>query len=234
VDGVIDDTLAQVHASSLGARCVLRGSLLTSLWVPGRGVGDIDFLVDGEWTPALLAPQVAQVFASMPGVSCEVITIWAETEFPGVRAKLRRGEEAVQVDLGWGELLAAPPVMTEVRGLAWRAVCAEVMFGWKVHSLVEHGPRGRWHAKTVADLCLLLRHVKLDLATAKTAIVRSFESQRMPLATLDPLFEDPTWGQSRGSRNKWKSYAKRSPWVTFGLAEALGEVKAALLPLLRG
>ena len=231
---MIDPTLAHVHRSALGERCVLRGSLLTALWVPGRRANDIDFLVDGDWTPQRLEPLVQETFASMPGVSCEVITIWEETDFPGLRASLKRSDETMQVDFGWGELLAVPPSVVEVRGLSWRAVCAEVMFGWKVHSLVEHGPRGRWHAKTMADLVLLLRHVKLDPVSSRRAIERSFESQRLPLSTLDGFFDDPTWGQSRGSRNKWKSYAKKSPWVTFALAEALTEVRAALTPLLRG
>lgn len=231
---MLDATLAHLHATSLGRQCVLRGSVLTERWVPGRRVNDLDFLVDGEWTPATLTPRVHEAFSSMAGVTCAVTTIWEETEFPGVRASLVRGEEHTQVDFSWGELLATPPLQLEVRGLEWRTVTAEVMFGWKVHSLVEHGPRGRWHPKTMADLALLLRHVKLDRAVARRAIELSFQTQRLSLALLDPFFDDPTWGASRGSRNKWKSYAKRSPWVTFTLAEALAEVRAGLLPLLRG
>jgi hypothetical protein len=197
-------------------------------------VNDLDFLVDGSWTPQKLTPLVQEAFASMPGVSCATTTIWEETDFPGVRATLSRGEEQTQVDFSWGELLVTPPIELEVRGLKWRTVTAEVMFGWKVHSLVEHGPRGRWHPKTMADIALLLRHVKLDRALAKRAIELSFETQKLPITLLDPFFDDPTWGASRGSRNKWKSYVKKSPWVTFTLAEAMAEVRAALLPLLRG
>ena len=170
----------------------------------------------------------------MPGVSCAVTTIWEETDFPGVRATLTRNEEQTQVDFSWGELLVTPPVELEVRGLKWRTVTAEVMFGWKVHSLVEHGPRGRWHPKTMADLALLLRHVKLDRALAKRAVELSFETQRLSLSLLDPFFDDATWGASRGSRNKFKSYAKKSPWVTFTLAEAMAEVRAGLASILRG
>ena len=230
---MIDDTLAHLHRSSLAPKCVVRGSLLTALWVPGRTANDVDVLVDGDWTPETLSPVVREVFASMPEVSCEVTTIWADTEFPGVRASLKRSGRALQVDLGWGELLAAPPVVTEVRGLSWRAVVPEVMFGWKAHSLVEHGARGRWHAKTMADLVLLGRHVKLEPALTKKAIAMSFESQRMPLSLLDGFFDDPTWGMSRGSRNKWKAYQKKAPWVTFTLADALAEVRSMLRPLVR-
>lgn len=228
---LFDKTLTHVHAS-LGARLVLRGSLLTSLWVPGRGVNDIDVLVDGAWTPQTLTPVLREALATLPA-QVELTVIWAETDFPGVRATVRDGDELVQVDFGWGEQLAVAPVPTLVRGLRFRAVTPEVMFGWKVHSLVEHGPRGRWHAKTMADLFLLLRHVTLDASLCRRAVQASFDSQRMPLSTLDGFFDDETWGRSRGSRNKWKSYAKKSPWVTFTLDEALPVVREAVRRLLR-
>lgn len=230
---LVDETLQHVHASSLGPKCVLRGSLLTALWIPERRAHDIDFLVDGAWTPDTLRPVLHDAFASMPGVTVDLVTIWEETDFPGLRATVRRDDAATQVDFGWGEQLAAPPSPREVRGLTWRTVGPEVMFGWKVHSLVEHGPRGRWHAKTLADVVLFLRHVTLDRALARRAIQLAFDSQRMPLTQLDGLFDDPTWGRSRGSRNKWKSYSKKAPWVTFTLAEALDEARTALLPLVR-
>ena len=241
---MLDATLAHLHATPLGRQCVLRGSVLTERWVPGRRVNDLDFLVDGSWTPQKLSPLVLEAFSSMQGVTCSVTTIWEETDSPGVRATLSRPSplplsplpqgEGVKVDFSWGELLVTPPIELEVRGLNWRTVTAEVMFGWKVHSLVEHGPRGRWHPKTMADIALLLRHVKLDRALAKRAIELSFETQKLSITLLDPFFDDPTWGASRGSRNKWKSYVKKSPWVTFTLPEAMAEVRAALLPLLRG
>lgn len=228
---LFDTTLTHVHRA-FGERLVLRGSLLTSLWVPGRGVNDIDVLVDGAWTPQTLTPVLREALATLPA-QVELTVIWAETDFPGVRATVREGDELVQVDFGWGEQLAVAPVPTLVRGLRFRAVTPEVMFGWKVHSLVEHGPRGRWHAKTMADLFLLLRHVTLDASLCKRAVQASFDSQRMPLSTLDGFFDDETWGRSRGSRNKWKSYAKKSPWVTFTLDEALPVVREAVRRLLR-
>ncbi|MBL8923421.1 MAG: hypothetical protein JNJ54_31500 [Myxococcaceae bacterium] len=230
---LFDDVLAHLHAGDLRDEGVLRGSLVTSLWVPSRGVNDLDFLVDGAWTPATLRPVLERRFAGLVRADVSFTVIWEETDFPGLRAVVRRDVEAVQVDFGWGEQLAAAPVPTPVRGLTWRAVTPEVMFGWKVHSLVEHGLRGRWHAKTMADLYLLLRHVPLDRHLARRAVHLSFESQRMPLSALDGFLDDETWGQSRGSRNKWRSYAKKSPWVTFSLAEVLPVVREAVRTFVR-
>jgi hypothetical protein len=228
---LLDDVLHHLHPR-LGERAVLRGSLLTALWVEERGVNDLDLLLDGEWTPATVTPVLQEHLASF-GAAVTFEVIWAETDFPGVRATLVRGDEELQVDFGWGEQLAVAPRATVVRGLTWRAVAPEVMFGWKVHSLVEHGPRGRWHAKTMADLYLYLKRVPLDPALAKQAVLASFASQHMPLTALDGFFDDPTWGRSRGSRNKFKSYRKRSPWVTFTLDEALPVVRDAVRALLR-
>lgn len=229
---MIDAILAHLHSTPFSARCVLRGSLLTALWIPERRANDIDLLVDGDWTPGKLAPVVEALFAPLEEVLCEVTTIWADTEFPGVRARLLSSSDEAQVDFSWGESLAAPPVELSVRGRTWRTVLPEVMFGWKVHSLVEHGLRGRWHAKTLADLALYVRRVPLDPELARSSIEHAFASQRMPLSHLDGFFDDPTWGQSRGSRNKWKAYVKKAPWVTFSLNEALSEARVALSVLL--
>lgn len=233
MSSLFDETLVHLHAGELRRMSVLRGSLLTSLWVPGRGVNDIDLLVDGTWTPQTLTPVLQRAFSTFACDTCDVTVIWAETDNPGLRATVRRGVESVQVDFGWGEQLAVPPVETLVRGRTWRAVTPEVMFGWKVHSLVEHGPRGRWHAKTMADLYLLLRHVRLEPTTARACIDAAFASQHMPLSVLDGFLDDPSWGQSRGSRNKWKSYAKKSPWVTFSLADAFPVVRETVHRLIR-
>lgn len=234
MSALFDETLWHLHDGELRPMSVLRGSLLTSLWVPGRGVNDIDLLVDGTWTPPTLMPVLQRAFATFPADACDFTVIWEETDNPGLRATVRRGAEHVQIDFGWGEQLAVPPVDTAVRGRTWRAVTPEVMFGWKVHSLVEHGPRGRWHAKTMADLYLMIRHVRLEHTVARSCIDAAFGSQQLPLTALDGFLDDPTWGQSRGSRNKWKSYVKKSPWVTFPLAEAFPVVREAVRRLIRG
>lgn len=225
------DALQHLHGGPLSARLVLRGSLLTALWVPGRRANDVDVLVDGPWTVDTLRPHVVDAMAGLRGADVTVETIWAETPFPGLRARVARGEEATQVDFGWGEQLAAPPVDTVVHERTWRAVRPEVMVGWKVHSLVEHGERGRWHAKTLADLVLYERHVAYDRALASAAVRAAFASQAMPLSRLDSLLSDPTWGGSRGSRSKWRAYRKKAAWVDFTLEEALATARQVVRTL---
>jgi hypothetical protein len=213
---LFDKTLTHVHAA-LGARVVLRGSLLTSLWVPGRGVNDIDVLVDGAWTPAdPHARACEQALATLAGAGGVHGHLGRDRLSRRARHRARRwrgGAGRLRVGRAAGRRAGARPTCV---GCSFRAVTAEVMFGWKVHSLVEHGPRGRWHAKTMADLFLLAPPRAARPGARRVArCSSSFDSQRMPLSALDGFFDDETWGRSRGSRNKWRSYAKKAPWVTF-------------------
>ncbi|MBL8951591.1 MAG: nucleotidyl transferase AbiEii/AbiGii toxin family protein [Myxococcaceae bacterium] len=226
MEGVtLPEYLKALKAGPLGERCILRGSQLTQVWVPGRLANDLDFLLTGDWS----VPQALEAVKATGGGEGLAEVIWEETPWPGVRLSM----PGLQIDFGWNEKLAAEPVPFTLHGTAWRAVTPEVMFGWKTHSMVEHGERGRWHAKTLADLVLFTRHLKLDWAIAKKAVALAFESKAQSVTMLDGFLDDPTWGGSRGSRNRWKSYKKKAPWVTFSLDEALAEARAAVLPLVR-
>lgn len=213
----VSEWLRRVAGSEMAERCLVRGSQLTRLWVPERRANDVDHLLLGEWTVG----QVRDAFWPLaPESLCEVT--WAETPFPGVRISTGR----LQIDLGWGDPLVAAPVPVTVCGVETRGVVPEVMLGWKLHGLFEHG-RGRWHAKTLADAVLLMRRLKLDEALAERATRVAFESRGTGSEELARFLDDPTWGQSRGSRNKWRSYRKKAPWVDFELAEAIEVVRAS-------
>lgn len=216
--------LRRFSASELAARAVVRGSQLTAQWVPGRTANDVDFLMlDSTWTTSSLDAALREVLGTLHARS-EVI--WAETESPGIRLRVGFTGDAhpLQIDFGWGDPLAAPPRPVTVEGVPLLGVAPEVMFGWKVHGLVEFG-RGRWLAKTLADIVLINRHVKLDPALTRAAIELAFSSRRLPISALDELFDDPSWGQSRGSRNKWKTLKKRNAWVPIDLHEAVEEAR---------
>lgn len=230
---VEDAFLRRLAASSLAPVAVLRGSALTSSWVPGRVAKDLDFCLDGEWTVDSLTT-AAQALIALPDplpLEAKYEPIWQETPWPGLRLLLNGG---FQVDLAFAEPLGFPPEPVSYRGFRLRAVGPEMMMAWKIHSLVERGPRGRWHAKTLADLVLIDRHVKLDGARLKTCVGVAFGARKMtPEQELDGFLNDPTWGMSRGSRNKWKSYSKKAPWlagltVTDALARAREIVRAVL------
>jgi hypothetical protein len=222
--------LRQVVAAPIGQRAVLRGSLVTVRWVPFRVVKDIDFCVDGEWTPDALRAQVGLVVGPLEAT---FTPLFPETPWPGWRVQLRDGGAALQVDFGQGDPLALPPVVAEVHGVTVPMVRPEVMLAWKIHGLVEFGPRGRWSPKTLADLVLLHRHAPLDDVGVRTCLDLAFSSRAMTFSALDEFLDDPTWGLSRGSRNKWKAYRKKSPWLTLELAPTIEEARGIVRWLVR-
>jgi hypothetical protein len=215
----VSEWLRKVKASPLGPHATVRGSQLTQVWLPERRAQDVDHLLLGEWTVGRVRDLLAEL---APRALLEVT--WVETKSPGVRLSL----PGLQVDVGWGDPLVVPPVPMTVAGVEVQGVRPEIMLAWKLHGLVEHG-RGKWHAKTLADVVLFLRKVKLDEELVLRALRVAFESRETPLSALDPLLNDATWGTSRGSRNKWKSYRKKAAWVTFELGEAIAEVKSSRL-----
>lgn len=228
--------------TGFGRDAVLRGSQLTARWVQGRVAADLDFLLLGDWTLAR-ATQVLDLLLGARGLPCEgrvddvelkAWGIWLETPWPGLRLELARGGERLQIDFGWGEEPALPPQPFVLAGVSLPAVVPEVMFGWKVHSLVELGPRGRWHPKTLIDLVLLARHCQLDAVLAKRCIESAFASRNMTLAELDAFFRAPDWGHGRSSRHKWKKYVQTAPWATFSLSDGIAEARAVVGGILRG
>jgi hypothetical protein len=201
--------------------------------VPGRVAADLDFVLMGEWSLAR-ASNVVATLAAVSGlpfagrvddVQVEGHGIWLETPWPGLRVELSRGAEKLQVDFGWGERLGVPPRPFELEGITLPSVAPEVMFGWKVHSLVELGPRGRWHPKTLIDLVLLGRHCVLEPAATKRCIEYSFASRELALSALDDFFNAADWGSGRSSRHKWKKYTQSAPWCTFSRQEGIGEAR---------
>jgi hypothetical protein len=235
VDGVslIRAWLELMPQTGFGTDAVLRGSQLTARWVPGRVAADLDFVLLGDWSldratrvvGELIGARALPAAGVAAGVAIEARGIWLESRWPGLRLELSRGDERLQVDFGWGELLAVAPRPFQLAGLTLPAVGPEVMFGWKVHSLVELGPRGRWHPKTLIDLVLIARHCTLSPSTTRRCIESAFRSRDMALSALDEFFNAEDWGSGRSSRHKWKKYLPTAPWVTFSRVEAIAEAR---------
>ncbi len=230
---LIRSWLELLPRTEFGADAVLRGSQLTARWIPGRVAADLDFVLMGDWNLERATRAVNELLGAT-GLPAEGFVsdlhvkawgIWLETPWPGLRLELARAELTLQVDLGWGEVLGVAPRPFELEGFTLPAVAPEVMFGWKVHSLVELGPRGRWHPKTLIDLVLLARHCTLEPVATKRCIESAFASRNMTLDALDAFFAVEDWGSGRSSRHKWKKYVATAPWVTFSRAEAILEAR---------
>jgi hypothetical protein len=162
-------------------------------------------------------------------------TIWADTPWPGLRFQLSFAkEETLQVDIGFGDPLVGGPVEVEILPDQPVSTCRpETLFAWKVHGLFEHGP-GKWRAKDLYDIVLLERHVSLDETLLREAIAVAFESRDCSF-DIASRFLSGEFGQSRGSRRKWRQFVGRRelPETEHDLAQVLERARAFLRPLLQ-
>lgn len=223
--------LRRVTQSRHADRLILRGSLLTSQWVPQRPAADIDHVLVPEGSPAEAQAMVDEILAlpdleELPPATHEVI--WADTPWPGLRTKV--GD--LQVDVGSGDPLAVPPSRVTVEGVSVLAVQPETMFAWKVHGIVELGP-GKWKPKDLLDIVWIDRHCALDEAAVVASIHLAFTSRNYALDLLDRFLYSDEWGRSRGSRRKWETFAKRwrGPTSVPSFTEVVQHARRRVAPL---
>jgi hypothetical protein len=207
---ILRSILARVARSPDRERLVLRGGVLTAALCPSRTPpDDVDFVWTGAWDFARVEAVVHGLAAAGPTPMrvLEAHGIWTETPFPGLRAIVEEGDEAAQIDVGWGDPIDPPPVLRDVMGEAVHAVRPETMIAWKLHGLFEFG-HGKWRPKDLYDLALLAG-VPVDGVALHRATRLAFSSRGTPLESADRFLRDPSWGTSRGSRRKWVAWAKK-------------------------
>jgi hypothetical protein len=240
--GLVAALLRRLALGPARGELVVRGSLVTAHHVAPRPrtAADLDLLADRleapsrPFDPSPLAAAVEALLAT-PCDDGRVLAlegaevIWAETDFPGWRATVVDGEARLQLDVGVGDPLVDGPVEAELLpGFPVRVVRAETLLGWKVHGLFEHGP-GRWRAKDLHDVDLLLRFAALDADRAARALSVAFSSRGDALGAIDRLL-DGDFGHSRGSRRKWRRFAESTP-DTDALEPTLARIARGLRPL---
>ncbi|MFF1257981.1 nucleotidyl transferase AbiEii/AbiGii toxin family protein [Streptomyces sp. NPDC058321] len=179
----LDLVLSAVADSPLAGRLVLRGSALMATWFgdAAREPGDLDFVAPYEWDAEgpeaqALFPEIASAAQSAAGAwqdgsvrvdAAGAVTeqIWTYDRVPGRRMLLPwttpgTAGGTVQLDVVYGELLAAPAVPTALRplgdGPAVRlpAVTPELSLAWKVMWLInDMHPQGKdlYDAVLLAD-----------------------------------------------------------------------------------
>ncbi|MEW6493151.1 MAG: nucleotidyl transferase AbiEii/AbiGii toxin family protein [Cyanobacteriota bacterium] len=222
--------LRRVSDSEYADVMVLRGGMLTKIWVPPgmRNPQDVDFLAlypfDVEGTQqrfhvALAATNIEDGIV-FDLDSLQAKAIWEETEFPGVRlsvgASVGEHYHPVQIDIGFGDPLVPPaqwidyPTLLEGLSIKLQACSPETLVGWKLHGLVELGTK-RWRPKDLYDLMLLIHYTVLDASLLLDAIAVAFSSRSTPLEKVLPLLSSPaSWDNSR-NRSKWQKFRNNNP-----------------------
>jgi len=212
---------------------VLRGGLLTALWIAPipRPTRDLDFVgdfpFDVEVTRSYFAPALGldlEDGVRIDPASLRVSPMWLETAFPGVRLVFRLGlgaiDQELSVDVGFNDPLVPEAVVRDFAGDPFRVIRPETQIAWKLHALAEMTTS--WRPKDLADVALILRHVPVDDAALAPAIVAAFRSREFSRASAVELFDAAHWA-TKTSRLRWDKP---------NLAETVAEVRARLLPIL--
>ncbi|RUS95583.1 hypothetical protein DSM106972_089390 [Dulcicalothrix desertica PCC 7102] len=223
---ILESVLRRVSNSIYIDELVLRGGMMTRLWVPlGRRIAvDVDFLglypfdigeTTAKFQDILSADYADGVKFHLDSIRTE--GIWMETESPGARinidVNIDHYQRNIQIDIGFGDPLAPPASYIKYPALIGEAISiqtarAETMVGWKLHGLVELGAK-RWHPKTLYDLMLYAKYLNLSQPELAEAIKIAFSSRNTPLQEVWEILAAPDWWHNSKSRSKWKWYIRK-------------------------
>jgi predicted nucleotidyltransferase component of viral defense system len=226
---LLESVLRRVSHSIYVDELVLRGGMLTRLWVPPerRIAEDVDFLGLYPFDIEITKEKFQDILKSTDIAdevifdinSLEVTGIWLETEFPGARVNINAAfgdyQKNIQIDVGFGDPIVPAaklidyPMLTNYK-IKLQAATPETMFGWKLHGLVEQGFK-RWRPKDLYDLMLFTTYIELDQTLVKKSIFTAFNSRNTTFEEIYYILSTPEWWDRSKNRGKWKWYIRRKP-----------------------
>ena len=236
---LLESILRRVANSAYANELVLRGGMLTRLWIsPDKRIAeDVDFLGLYVFDIESTKEKFINIFSStnintnftdeviFDIDSVEVTGIWLETEYPGVRININAVfedyQKNIQIDIGFGDPMVPPPQWIDYPMLTTdksnrynkyklQTVTPEIMFGWKLHGLVEQGIK-RWRPKDLYDLFLFTSYIELDETLVKKSIFTAFNSRNTTFEEIYYILSTPEWWDRSKNRGKWKWYIRRKP-----------------------
>lgn len=227
---LLESILRRVAYSAYTEDLVLRGGMLTRLWVTSgcRIAFDVDFLglypfgiesTEERFRELLKGDNFSdEVVFDLE--SLESQGIWLDDPFPGVRvcvdASVLDYRQRLQIDVGFSDPLVPPaqwieyPTLVAAKPVKLLAARPELMAGWKVHGLIEQGAK-RWRPKDLYDLMLLATIVPLDKALLKEAIAVAFSSRNASLEEVRMILTNRQWWNTGKNRRKWRWYCRKVP-----------------------
>ncbi|HUQ34389.1 MAG TPA: nucleotidyl transferase AbiEii/AbiGii toxin family protein [Pyrinomonadaceae bacterium] len=251
---IMEGALRRLSSSAQAEAFVLRGGMLTRIWVgpERRAAEDLDFLCLYPFDVAETVTRLRRILRSEAAVNDSIqfdeesITgeaTWQETDFPGVRingrALLGQDEYSYRVDCGFNDPLSPPAVWFDYPSLLGGQASARVLscrvetaIGWKLHGLVDYGAR-RWRPKDLYDLFLLGEYTPLSPDDLAAAIRTAFVSRETPLEAALLMFDSIVWWKSDRSLKKWRDFSERAnpSIVAVDLEQAVARVSRYLRPL---
>jgi hypothetical protein len=240
--------LYRLARSPQAGRFVLKGALLFRAWgaPAARPTRDIDLLAHLENTVEVIVP----VFRDVCGLAVEPdgmvfdpatvagAVIKEDADYAGVRVTflgtLQNARVAMQVDIGFGDVVTPGPVPTDyptllklpaphLSGYPRETVVAE-----KFEAMVKLGLVNS-RMKDFYDLWLLARQFDFDGPTLAAAVARTFARRQTPVAPL-PLALPPAFAEDPAKRAQWKGFVRRTRLEK--VPEELATVTSELVPFL--
>ena len=224
----VERLLYRFSRSTYKDRFVLKGAMLFSLWnkEPFRTTRDLDFLGKGDNT----VPAVVKIFREICGTSVENDgieflsesiegeEIRDEQEYRGVRlsfeARLEKARIPIQVDIGFGDVVAPSaemveyPVLLDYPAPRLLAYPREVVVAEKFQSMVDLGMANS-RMKDFFDLWILASIFEFDGPRLAEAMGATFKRRRTPPPATPPLALTEEFYADAAKQVQWGAFLRK-------------------------
>lgn len=246
----IERLLYRLGESAYRERFVLKGALLFDLWFDDarRPTRDADLLGHGEHDSDAVAAVFREIVTlqaddgiTFDPASLAAIDIRQQARYPGVRvtvlAHLAGARLKVQVDVGFGDVIALPPddvaypgLLPDVPAPRLQVYPKESVLAEKLHILTTLGIANS-RLKDYYDLWVLCEQAGFEFAPTAQAVAATFERRATPLAGVLPIGLGAEFGTDAAKQTQWKAFLRRSGLDAPPLPEVVGRLATFLGPL---
>jgi predicted nucleotidyltransferase component of viral defense system len=244
----IERFLYRLSGSPHAGMFILKGATLFSVWTgaPHRTTKDVDLLGFGAPEEARIAAIMREVMEAevepdglaFDATSIRVAPIREDAEYDGLRVvcdvKLGTARIGLQVDVGFGDVLALPadevevPTLLDLPAPRLRAYRREQVVAEKLHAMVDLGLVNT-RLKDYFDIHVLSRSFAFDGADLARAITATFARRRTPVPTDVPIGLSDDFAHDAAKQRQWTAFLKRTGAKD---APSLAEVVRSIGPFL--
>lgn len=221
--------LYRLAASPHGARFILKGAALFTLWTgkPHRATRDLDLLGFGDPSEShvrrvfeeVLALEVEEDGAVFDADSLEVGPIREDQEYGGVRvtliARVASARVRLQVDVGFGDVVTPDAALVDFPALLGfpaprlRAYPRETVVAEKLEAMVQLGLANS-RMKDFYDVIVLSRMFHFDGELLVRALRATFERRSTTFPTGLPVALSPTFSRDPAKAMQWTAFARKA------------------------
>lgn len=238
--------LYRLAQSSHGARFVLKGAALFTMWTgkPHRATRDIDLLGFGDPSEAHARSVFAEVIALDAGDdgvrfdagALEVEPIREDQEYGGVRvsitARVTSARVRLQIDVGFGDAVTPEATVVEFPSILGfpaprlRACPRETVVAEKLEAIVQLGLANS-RMKDLYDLAVLARMFEFNGDVLVRAIRATFERRKTPLPAAMPPALTTAFSTDTAKITQWTAFVRKSGAADAGdLTETVAMIAA--------